>query len=56
MTNEEFIKQLYTSDFAELLCDICQNCDYCPGAKRCEFNGGTANGLKKWLKEEYKGE
>ena len=51
-TNADRIRAMSDEELAEFLCEFngCYS-DKCPGAELCEFGGGLANGLKKWLKQ-----
>ena len=55
-TNADRIRAMSDDDLAEFLCQV-KGCyqENCPGAKLCEFQGGKANGLKKWLKQPAEG-
>ena len=51
-TNADRIRGMNDDDLAEFLCQVngCYQVN-CPGAEMCVFQGGKANGLKKWLKQ-----
>lgn len=51
-TNADRIRAMTDEELAEFLCEFngCYS-DKCPGVELCEFGGGLANGLKKWLQQ-----
>ena len=51
-TNADRIRSMTDDELAEFLCEFngCYS-DKCPGVELCEFGGGLANGLKKWLQQ-----
>lgn len=54
-TNADRVRAMSDEELAEFLCGFngCYS-DKCPGAELCEFGGGLANGLKKWLQQPAK--
>lgn len=49
MSNEEYIKQLSTYDFAQFLCGLNDGCIECQAIDKC-YRGH--NGMIDWLREE----
>ena len=53
MTNGDKIKQMTDEELAKFICHNVEECEGCVGHEFCEFNGGDANGIIKWLKQEF---
>lgn len=52
MTNRERLSKMSNEELAEVLCDAHEDCGECLGHSLCEYGGGPANGMLKWLEDE----